>query len=235
MSENETFILKPKDVEVIVKTADKTLLTDLFESPLEVVVESVTGWLASGPKEWALASGHIVQAALKVRLFQQVAAEIEEFRKKGRIAQDFGKRENEVHTWVELFKFIDEETPDQERLDALKAMFFGANRIGAADGEKILTYQLFQIAKGLKSNELLVLKMAYELHGQQIAVNQSGGWWGLVAERLGHGVDMLVHLAERALVENELLGQVNASERRLTLLGVKFCENIKQYRIDRKS
>jgi hypothetical protein len=34
-----------------------------------------------------------------------------------------------------------------KRLDGLKAMFYAVNRINAADGGRILGYQLFQIAQ----------------------------------------------------------------------------------------
>ena len=42
-------------------------------------------------------------------------------------------------------------------------MFLAANKVNASDAEKILGYQLFQIARRLTSNELLVLKATFQL------------------------------------------------------------------------
>lgn len=244
MSEDESYIVKPRDVSAIVRTADKDLLSDLFEDPLNVVVESITGWLASGPKEWALATGRIVQGALKVRLFQQVAAEIEEFRKKGRVPEDFGKREGEFQTWVELFTVIDEETPDKERLEAIKAMFFAANRTTADDTDRIVGYQLFQIAKKLSSGELLLLKTINQIRqdsaGQQMTYIKLTDWGKEVTTKPGHSLVALVRQHEKALVENELITpahgiQVMNAVGRMTDLGIKFCENIELYQIDKTS
>src|SRR6266849_6749017 len=40
----------------------------------------------------------------------------------------------------------------------MKAMFLAANRIAATDGDSLLAYQLFQIAKRLKSGQLMLRK-----------------------------------------------------------------------------
>ena len=243
MSESESYILSPRDVGKIVQTADRDGLTDLFEAPLSVITESITGWLASGPKEWVLATGRIVQGAFKARLFLQVAAEINEFRKKGQIPEDFAERENGFQTWVELFTVIDEETPDQERLEALKAMFYAVNRATAADADRILGYQLFQIAKRLNSNELLVLRTVYNIRGEFGAIGGFRQWAEAVCRKIGHNVVGLVELADKALVENGLLTErfhgdrsgITQGNGRLSDLGLQFCANIERYQIEKKS
>ncbi|HEV3040355.1 MAG TPA: hypothetical protein VHA33_21505 [Candidatus Angelobacter sp.] len=246
MSEDESFIVKHRNLSDIVHNPDKDALADFFEQPLMVIAESITGWLASGPKEWALATGRIVQGALKVRLFQQVAAEIGEFRRKGKIPEDFAEHEKGFQTWVELFAIIDEETPDEERLDALKAMFFAVNRINVSDADRIQEYQLFQVAKRLGSNDLLVLKRVNELReGTRMGGQMYEEWVKLISANSGNLLHGLIDLAEANLVQHRLLSErfqegrgrilIDTANFRMTDLGMKFCQNIDRYHVDKKA
>jgi hypothetical protein len=106
-------------------------------------------------------------------------------------------------------------------------MFYATNRVNASDGEQILGYQLFQIAKELGSNELLVLKTAYE---QQLELKGANAetFASIISRHLGHSVVGLTQVAVRRLVEKNLL-----SGYALTDIGIKFCENIQRYHFDR--
>ena len=84
------------------------------------------------------------QGALKAKLFEQLSREIKDLRDKGKIPDDFAEERNGFQSWVELMTIIDEESPDPERLAALKAMFYAVNKVNAEDSERILAYQLFQ-------------------------------------------------------------------------------------------
>ena len=46
------------------------------------------------------------------------------------------RRSDAFNSWVELFTVIDNETPDEDRLEALKAMFYSVNKINATEGRK---------------------------------------------------------------------------------------------------
>src|SRR6266566_543113 len=168
-----------------------------MDQPLSAIAEALTGALAAGPNAWTAMTGHIVQACLKGKLFEQVSREIRELREKGKIADDFAEKKYGFQSWVELLKTIDDETPDQDKLDALKAMFYAVNKIGIEDAERILNYQLFQIAKSLTSGQLLLLKVVHEsrsagefsMQGQQLSVL---AWAEKMAARLGHKLSYLV-------------------------------------------
>ncbi len=239
MSDKETQIIKPRDFAEIIKTPSPDAVEDFLEQPLLASIETLTGFLASGPKEWTLAVGRLVQAPLKAKLFEQFAQEINEFRKKGKIADNFAEQKNGAQTWTELFTIIDQECPDEERLDALKAMFFSVNKINTEDAERVFQYQLFQIVKRLNSNDLLVLKAAYEEHtpraGQPATIN-AHTWADEIARHLGHSLRSLVELGDANLVENRLFtprsgGGEATTLPRLTDLGLKLCDNIKWYHI----
>lgn len=60
MKESETHITHVRDFGDIIKSPNKDLIADFLEQPLSVIAESVTGFLASGPKEWTLSVGRIV-------------------------------------------------------------------------------------------------------------------------------------------------------------------------------
>jgi hypothetical protein len=127
------------------------------------IVEAITGLFASGKWGAAVVGGRIVQSALKFKLFQQVSKEIQELRAKGKIAAEFAEKKYTFNSWVELFTVIDNETPDEDRLEALKAMFYSVNKINATEGERVGNYQLLQIAKKLTSGHFLYLRASYEL------------------------------------------------------------------------
>jgi hypothetical protein len=100
-----------------------------------------------------------------VKLYQQVGREIKWLRDEGKIPDDFAdeaKNRYGFMSWIELLTAINEQVPDADRLEALKAMFYGANKINAPDAEKVLSYRLLLIAKRLTSGELLLLRTLYD-------------------------------------------------------------------------
>lgn len=244
MSGNDdgTAIVKARDYADIVKLSDPTVMEQFLEEPLSFIAELTSGFIASGPKELALATGRVLQAALKGRLLEQWGAEFKKLREKGTIPKDFAESKYGFQTWAELLTIIDSEAPDADRLEALKAMFLAVNRVDATDGQRILAYQLWLIAKRLNSGELLLLKAAYE-NRSKFSRNETGGydaWAYKIAGYSGHEMPALVNLHEKALVENGLMtarvafvaGPINTENCRLTSLGIKFCENIEKYIIE---
>lgn len=244
--EKNTFVVKKRDVSEIIQLRDEGALEIFLNDPVAVISQAIIDLLSHGPTAFAAPGVRIVQGALKGQLFQQAAREVKTLQEKGKIDKNFEERKYGFQSWVELLTVIDEETPDQDRLEAMKAMFYLANKIKSSDGEQILGYQLFQIAKRLSSNELLVLRAAHEL-SRKGPMRQGAGFrdWAMeVAHGLGHSVTSLIEHADKALVDNQLLSQrtftdmsgiQNAGGWRLTDLGIRFCENIDRYRIDTKT
>jgi hypothetical protein len=251
MGDDESIVVVPRDSADVARLELATELEQLLQQGVTPIVETITGLFASGKWGGAVVGGRIVQGALKYKLFEQVAKEIRDLRAKGKIADDFAEKKYAFNSWVELFTIIDGEGPDEDRLEALKAMFYSVNKINATDGEKILAYQLFQIAKKLSSGQLLLLRSAYQRMGSP-AVEDADKWLALMSQRLGHNISELIEQDERVLMEHRLLtGRrsrasvqsnfstapidqrgVNDASGRLTGLAVRFCENIENYRID---
>jgi hypothetical protein len=118
-------------------------------------------------------------------------------------------------------------------------MFYEVNKINPIDGEQIAAYHLWQIVKGLSSGEILLLKTAFEqrdkYHNNQILQSE---WKSSIAESIGHHVYGLIDLHEKKLIELGLLSErlmiptmyrVEGKNARLTDLGIRVCENIKNY------
>lgn len=243
--EEKTYVVKRRDLAEIIHSADASALEVFLDEPTPVIAGAITELLSKGPVGLAGPAVRIVQGALKGVLFKQLAKEVHHFKEKGQFDESFGDRKYGFQTWVELLTVIDEDAPDEDRLEAMKAMFYSANKINATDGEQIVGYQLFQIAKRLSSNELLVLRAAHELFRKGPMRPGSGfrHWATAVAQQLGHNVTSLIEHADNALVDNQLLSERGLPDRsgiqlsdkwRLTDLGIRFCENIERYQIDKK-
>ena len=243
--EKKTHIVKKRDLADIIHSGDPTALEIFLDDPAPVIAQAIIDLFAHGLVALVGPGVRIVQGALKGNLFKQLAKEVKQFREKGQIDDSFGEKKYGFQSWVELLTIIDEDTPDEDRLEALKAMFYSINKVNATDADQILGYQLFQIAKRLSSNELLVLRAARELvqaGKSKSSVLHFGDWAMGVSEHLGHNLVGLVEHADKVLVDNLLLtgrvgsdhSSVQLSERgRLTDLGIKFCENIERYRLEK--
>jgi hypothetical protein len=243
---DDSIVLKPHELfsdAILTQNADE--LAKFMDEPLTAIAEAITGALAVEPRAWMAMTGRIVQGILKARLFQQVGRELKDLRERGKIPDDFADEEHKYgfKSWVELLTIIDEETPDADRLEALKAMFYAVNKINVSDGERIAAYQLFQIAKKLTSSQLMYLRTCYELYKPGHYGNSANvpehQWFELVGKRLGHTVVGLLNLDDAALAERELLtrryrdsGGVNNQNARLSDLGINFCKNIETYRLE---
>jgi hypothetical protein len=182
------------------------------------------------PTALASTAVRVAHATLKGKLFEQFAAEVKDLREKGALPDNFADKKNGYNTWVDLLKIIDDESPDEDHLEALKAMFLAANRVNATDGERIVAYELFQIAKTLSSNGLLVLMTLWKLAQERISTPDETRFLQHAQRILGHTQEELIRLGYGELPQKRLVQGYAISP-----LGAKFCDNIAQYRIDTAS
>ncbi|MFP5275484.1 MAG: hypothetical protein ACLGPM_00090 [Acidobacteriota bacterium] len=238
MAEDTSIVTKPRDYSDVAKfdlakLHDPAELQALLDSPATYIAEAVTGALAVGKTGTTAAAGRIVQGILKGRAFKQFGAEFKKLRDAGKIPDDFAERKYGFQTWVELMAIIDEDSPDADRLEALKAMFYEVNRVSAADGQRLAAYHLWQLVKSLSSGELFLLRAVFEARfSYPETYFNYGQWEAFFANKLGHNVKGLVRLNEKRLMDLELLSnrrggdmsEVNPENARLTDLGCKLCK-----------
>jgi hypothetical protein len=243
MSSDESFIVKKTDdLETILRQQNIDAISEFLDQPAVYIAETVTGALAEGMKGVGLSAGRLVQGALKLQLLKQFAREIKYLREKGRIKEDYAKEKYGFQTWAELLEIIDSESPDEDKLKALKAMFLAVNRINATDGDKIADYQLFQITKKLTSGQLLILKAAHQLFlsGRfNPGIINLKEWFQRIAQKLGYPIVALIEYDDKALTDYRLINPVvgdgtEAMNARLTDLGLRLCQNIATYEVEVK-
>lgn len=247
MADESALIERPRDYSDIIKLQEPGALEDFFNEPLSFIVATVSGALAAGKTGWFLAGGRIVQGMLKGRLFEQWSKEVKKLREAGRIPEDFAEKKYGCQTWVELMRIIDEESPDADRLDALKAMFFAVNKVGATEGERIMAYQLWQIAKQLGSGELLLLRTVYLNRSEYVTqathpsyLGNYSNWASYMSKAVGHNSRGLIDLHEKRPTEFGLLtpraggdgSSIVGQNARLSEFGLLFCSNIESYEIE---
>jgi hypothetical protein len=150
-------------------------------------------------------------------------------------------------------KFIGHEVPDEERMKALKSIFFYGTRKDATEQDEILAYEFLQTAKRLSGTEILILKANFEISNGQIsetvprhalpnANDHRSTWRKVIAKQMGYGdMDSVVTKYEHNLESlglisprlemDRLQAQFEATQKlRLTEMGYKFCEFITNYK-----
>ena len=231
-------VLKKGDPELI-PFRDPEALTRFMDQPLQTIAAALTGALSSGYSDAVLIGGRLAQSALRGKLYQQVGREIKDLISKGKIKEDYANSKYGFKSLVELLEFIDSEVPDEDRLHAVKAMFCAVNAVDAKEGEELLNYQLLQISKKLTGGQILVLKTTYEMEkGNAFAGigTDANEWLSRIASRLGHNLTALIEQDESALIRSGMITDRTLPDRsgirdvrRLTDLGIRFCEVLGRY------
>lgn len=219
-------------------------LAEFMNKPLPTIAAAITGAIMADRKDIMGAAGRIAQGVLQGRGLRQVAREINALVKSGKIPQDYAEKEKVFRTLSEMLDFINTETSDPDRLIAVQAMFYAiANDEDA--GDEILDYQLFQIAKRLTANQLLILYKVYEAHVELLIKDDyvsATSWLKVIADKCGHGVVSLIEQEEEELIKSFLItgrrnsdkSGISSRNARLTDLGIAFCERVLDYKIVRK-
>ena len=238
-----TYVVTDRDYADIAHLENPGVIERILSATRTETTAYVGELLRSGISRYVLAGPKVAFAAMVMEALTDLSREISAWRRAGRIPEDFSGRPSGYQTWVELLREIDSNPVDADRLKALKAMFLAANEINATDGDSILAYQLFQIAKNLTSGQLLLLKATYNSYRGYVRGPRAGGtlptqdWRDMMARALGHGLAALVAQDERKLVENGLIAPwsnkdeftVPIMDARMTDLGISFCRNLESY------
>jgi hypothetical protein len=240
-----SYVLASRDYADIAHLENPSVIERILSGTRSEGLAYVSALLQSGVSRYVLAGPKVALTAMAVEALTDLSREVLAWKKNGTIPEDFSGRPSGYQTWADLLKEIDSNPVDAERLKAMKAMFLAANKVNASDGEGILAYQLFQIAKRLNSGELLLLKVIHETHKKRdwpkSAQSSNASNWRLsMANRCGHGLSALVEQNERKLADNGLISPIVMSghletfrddNARLTDLGMRFCENIERYEV----
>jgi hypothetical protein len=218
--------------ENLIRIGDRDSLMEFLRQPTLELAEGLTAILAS-PGQLKMAAGHIVQAAIKGRMYEQIGRELEELKKAGRIKEDFFDTHKQQATLHELLKFIDENPPDDEMFAALKSIFFSTISVDADAEEEQLGYHLLQLCKQLSSGEILVLRTTWHLYNMTLGKTESPRlpqWIDMVAK--GAQIPLaLLEVYQEKLIQLRLLQGIGATTNdfRLTDLSKTLCDRITKF------
>ena len=228
----------------LIKLDDVKSVSKFLQQPATKVAEFITGILISDTKDYKLSAGRLVQASIKCKLFEQLGNELRDYIDKGKIKEDFLNESQNQHSLSDLLKFIDETTPDEERFNAMKSLFFKSVADSSSESEQALSYQFMKFCKDLESGDLLVLKAAYDISNGNLSKNigqvklksaEVAGWLNNISIQIGHKIKSLVEVHEDKLENIKLISSRTHADRsgfkttdhyRLTELGFRICEYI---------
>lgn len=218
---------------------------DSIKKLLEKPSKFLTGILASRSYECRRSAGNLIQGAVQWNLYSQIEKEINHYIKKGKIKKDYLETDLNKQSIIELLKFIDEESPDEKRFEAVKTLFFKSIFIESDEEEKTLAYQLIKICKQLNSEQLLIIKAAYDIiHGrfsrkmdEKVDFNNASAiyWLTAISKQVGHCIPSLIEVDEDHLINIKLIqprvhtdrsGIKSNANFRLTVFGMKLCSFI---------
>jgi hypothetical protein len=201
----------------------------LVNDPFSFAAEIATGVMKVGKSGLMVSGGYIFQAALKGRLFAQVAKEIRQLQEKGQIPEDYLNRPYGQESVAELMDFIDEGNPDPQRFLAIKALFFAINDGERTDGERVLAHNLMRLARELSGMDLAVLGVYYQAFKIKASPTQAD-WPRWAAERLGISVTSVIQMSGKTLWEKGLVTQnVSSWQSMFTDLGLECCRWMEGY------
>lgn len=203
------------------------------------------GAVEEGTKGLLQAALRTIQGAIGRRFFEQLSEELNDLHAKGKIAEDTFESSSNQASLFELLDSVDKDAPDQERMNAMKALFVRAAEQDKSESERALIHQFMRIARKLNGEDILVLKAAFEVANSPEWVKSSDPgknnfaaiqWLTEIAKSRGHNMPSLVAISETQLSSVRLLGGRTHGDRSgidfgrnfgLTDLGMKFCEYLR--------
>ena len=143
----------------------------------------------------------------------------------------------------EIADFIEKETSDDEKFDAIKKLFLSISTEKVSDRIDPLPYQLMKKCRDLSSGELLVLLTSYRL--SKTKNNVEGNlklitWENLLAEETGLKFKVLIQENAQTLSTKKLLyedssfrGNSDLMKKnfRVTDFGMELCKHIENYEV----
>jgi hypothetical protein len=214
----------------VVRLPEPGTLDKFLEQASTATLEAITAAFADAGNGTLVSAGQIVHGLVKGRIFVVLADEIRRLREVGKLPDNLGDTKHGLYTWAQLMRIIDDELPDPDRLEALKAMFYALNRVEATDAERISAWQIWQVTLQLNSGALILLKMLEERSQVQDQQHNPDR-----RTESGSILDELLRLHAGKLEECSLIFRLNThpgATHILTFLGRQLCRNIRSWRVD---
>lgn len=226
---NQIISLKPQKLQKIIEHQN-----------ILGVLECATGVgakLVGDPAGLILSAGHLAQAVLKKKFYQQLLSEVHKYRDEGKMSDKSLDSPYGKTIFTDFMRIMDSETLDDEKFNALKFIFFHSVKAGTDEHDQLLAYQYFQVCKKLSSLDILILKTAYKIYEEPGSNQPSGGtteWETRIYKKLGIPEELI----SQSRIENSAVSQTPKSsifetevkhKHGLTVLGIAIGEFIKGF------
>ncbi len=232
---NDKLISKPASTPAV------TEQVPALWKPIQAVIELLTGVAASEPKDWYLSAGHVLQRIRGGHLTTTLMNEINAYRDKGRIKEDYFRTEQGQACLQQVLNALDNDSPDEIRFNAMKALLLVIASESMSSRDDVLPYELTRLSRQLSSTEVLIMTACYKLYitGEWRADQENKRQLlPLILDKSGLKFAEFVrlhvpYLQNKYLVE--LLTEIGNVHLRfkLTGLGMHLCEFIEAYHSER--
>lgn len=223
--------------EIKERKASSDSTSELLEQTLLAAAEGTTGLAASDRRKLVLSMGHLLQRVRGGEFLSQLKAEWQKYRHKGKIKDDYLDSNQHKECLQELLDFLDGESPDQLRFNALKNIFLRAASEDKTDRASVLPQQYMRIIRSLTAGEAILLFSAYQYTDtQRIAAD----WIRGIASKSQLRFPELVELHETELMKKQLITPrqhgrtriITGHHGRLTTFGYNLCLFIESEGLD---
>ena len=179
----------------------------LIVDTLSCLAQGITGIAASDRKELVFSVSHILQSLRKGHFLSRLLQEWHDYRKKGKIPEDYHTTEQHQVCLQELLDFLDKDLPDDIRFQTLKKIFVTAATEGVCDRNSLLPCEYMRLCRRMSSGEILVLNAAYQVAEEGFPPNLRGAheWLKIVADKSSLIHPSLVEIHEEQLMIKCLL------------------------------
>ena len=207
----------------------------VIKETLTVLAEAVTGIAATDRKDLSLSVGQILQSLRKGQFLSKLSEEWDSYREKGRIKDDYLETEQHIACFQELLNFLDNDSPDDIRFEAMKKVFLVTAFETISDRNSPLPYECLKLCRSLSSGEIIVLGSIHAMQTsatvRETARKVGGNWLKRLAEISNLQHAELVELHRTELVKKGLLNATQPPSY-LSGLGKEICHYILSYETD---
>ena len=219
---------------------DEDSTTNLLTRTAVNLAEGLSGLAASDRKDVYLSFGYLFQRVRSGRFLDTLTDEWNKYRSRGKVKDDYLDTEQHRECLQEVLDFLDNDSADETRFNAIKQVFLNAASEQFAARDSILPQQFMKICRTLSSGEVLILQAIYRsiVTGQRYSNSDHVGehqWLTAIAERSGLQHVALVESYEQKLISKYLIsprkhadksGVTLTSHDRLTEFGYSLCQFI---------
>lgn len=188
--------MKSKAISKKEDSDDQT--SEVLNQTLQAAIEGITGVAAADKQALLLSLGRILQRIRGGKFISQLKAEWDEYRNSGRIKDAHFESEQGRECLQEVLDFLDADSPDQLRFEAMKRVFLKSASTEDQDTKSVLPQQYLRMIRSLSSGEAILL---FEAYRNPIRESSASGWLQATAANSTLKFPELVELHEQGLMK----------------------------------